>query len=152
MSESGVDRPRPGAVTTAFLALVTAVGFGVAEAGVHTVGQLGEPAADLGSVAGGLLVRAVIYTVVLGVAWRMLRGDRWARLMLTFGIGLIGSASLLVEPIAALAAAGSIGGALPDPTVENILVVLTRVGHICAVLVAIPAMYTPAARAWFRGR
>ncbi|NKY56001.1 hypothetical protein [Nocardia flavorosea] len=138
--------PRPRSVTLAFRALVAAVGFGVAETAVHSVGQFGQ-STELGSLIAGWLIRTGIYVVVLVAAWRMLRGDRWARLMLALGIGVLGTASLLVEPLTALLAAD--GDLLPDTTVENALVAITRVGHICAVLIAIPAMYTPEARAWF---
>ena len=140
--------PRPRSVTLAFSALVAAVGFGVAETAVHSTGQFGQ-SIGLGSLATGWLIRTGIYVVVLVVAWRMLRGDRWARLALALGIGILGTASLLVEPLTALVAAEGTGGLLPDATVENVLVAITRIGHICAVLIAIPAMYTPAARAWF---
>lgn len=141
---------RPAAVTTAFCALVAAVGFGIAETAVHAVGRLDGSTA--GSLAVGLLIRAGVYLVVLGVAWRMLRGDRWARLTLAVGIGVIGSASLLIEPISAVVAAGSLADPLVGMTAAEVVVGLNRAGHICAVLVAIPAMYTPAARAWFRIR
>lgn len=140
--------PRPQSVTLAFRALVAAVGFGVAETAVHSSGQFGQ-STGLGALAAGWLLRTGIYVVVLVVAWRMLHGDRWARLMLALGIGVLGTASLLVEPLTALLAADSAGDLLPDTTVENALVAITRIGHICAVLIAIPAMYTPQARAWF---
>ncbi|MFI1463013.1 hypothetical protein [Nocardia carnea] len=140
--------PRPRSVTLAFRALVAAVGFGVAETAVHSVVQFGQ-STGFGSLAAGWLMRTGIYVVVLVVAWRMLRGDRWARLTLALGIGVFGTASLLVEPLSALVAADSAGDLLPDTTVENALVAITRIGHFCTVLIAIPAMYTPEARAWF---
>ena len=140
--------PRPRSVTLAFRALVAAVGFGIAETAVRGVGQVGQ-STGLGSLAAGWLIRTGIYVVVLMVAWRMLRGDRWARLTLALGIGLVGTASLLVEPLTALLAADSAGDLLPDPALGNVLIAITRIGHLCAGLIAIPAMYTPAARAWF---
>ncbi|MBF6349792.1 hypothetical protein IU448_12275 [Nocardia flavorosea] len=53
------------------------------------------------------------------------------------------------RPLTALCAADSVADVLPDATAGNVLVAITRAGHICAVLIAIPAMHTPAARAWF---
>jgi hypothetical protein len=47
-----------------------------------------------------------------------------------------------------LAAAGT--GVFTDVSAATVVLALTRAGHICAVFVAIPAMYTPSARAWFR--
>lgn len=144
---------RPPAVTTAFAALVAAVGFGIAETAVRsTEALLSGHSAGPGSLAAGWLVRAAVYLVVLGAGWRMLRGDRWARLALTAGVGVFGLASLLAEPLAALSAAGSGAELFAGPAGTTVLVVITRVGHICAVFVAVPAMYTPAARAWFRPR
>ncbi|WP_327148714.1 hypothetical protein [Nocardia sp. NBC_01329] len=139
---------RPAAVTTAFVALMAAVGWGVAETVVHSVGLLTDNAADIGSLAGNWLFRSVVYGVVLAVAWRMSRGDRWARVLLTAGIGVIGTASLVVEPIRMFAASGT--DVFTDLSATTVLVALTRIGHLCAVFVAIPAMYTPAARSWFR--
>lgn len=148
---AAVTTLRPRSVTLAFRALVAAVGFGVAETAVRGVGQFGQ-SAELGSLAAGWLLRTGIYAVVLVVAWRMLRGDRWARIALTVGIGVLGTASLLVEPFTAVAAAEHAADLLPEATVENVLVVIARVGHIGAVLIAVPAMYTPAARGWFARR
>lgn len=139
---------RPAAVTTAFVALVAAVGWGVAETVVRSVSLLHDNAADIGSLAGNWLLRSVVYVVVLGAARQMSRGDRWARVLLTAGIGVFGTASLVVEPIRMFAATGT--DLFTDLGATTVLVALTRVGHLCAVFIAIPAMYTPAARAWFR--
>ncbi|MGW1743095.1 hypothetical protein ACWCPQ_30300 [Nocardia sp. NPDC001965] len=139
---------RPTAVTTAFAAMVAAVGWGIAETVVRSVNLLNGEVADIGSLAGGWLVRAVVYLVVLGTARRMSRGDRWARALLTAGIGVIGTASLVVEPIRMFAASGT--QLFADLGATTVLVAITRIGHLGAVFVAIPAMYTPAARAWFR--
>ncbi|WP_051026925.1 hypothetical protein [Nocardia higoensis] len=148
----GTEKPasRPAAVTTAFVALIAALVFGVAETAVRSADVLlSDEAAEPRSLAIGWLTRATIYAVVLAAGWRMLRGDRWARIAITFGIGVVGLASLLVEPIAALAA-GEAGAALADVDTESALVAIARIGHVCAVLVAVPAMYASAARAWFR--
>lgn len=143
--------PRPAAVTIAFVALVAAVGCGIAETAVRSAETLlTGHAAGPGSLATGWFVRAVVYSVVLGAGWRMLRGDHRARLALTGGIGVFGSASLLAEPIAMLSTTGSGAGPTADVSGVTALVVIIRAGHICAVLVAVPAMYTPAARTWFR--
>lgn len=139
--------PRPAAVTTAFVALVAAVGCGIAETAVRGALLLGD-AADIGVLTGGWLLRSGIYLGVLGVSWRMLRGERWARNLLTVGIGVLGTASLMVEPVRMLAAGGT--GVFADMSAATVFLALTRAGHICAVFVAIPAMYTPGARAWFR--
>ncbi|MGW0007781.1 hypothetical protein [Nocardia grenadensis] len=137
---------RPAAVTIAFVALVAAVGCGITEAAVR--GALLGDAADIGELTGGWLLRAGIYLAVLGVAWRMLRGERWARNLLAAGIGVVGTASLVVEPVRMLANGGA--GVFADMSAATVFLALTRAGHLCAVFVAIPAMYTRGARAWFR--
>ncbi|WP_063062768.1 hypothetical protein [Nocardia sienata] len=139
--------PRPGVVTAAFVALVAAVGCGIAETAVRGTLMLREDA-DIGSLIGGWLPRTAIYLVVLGIAWRLLRGERWARNLLTVGIGVLGTASLVVEPVRMLATAGT--GVFTDMGTATVLLALIRAGHICAVFIAIPAMYTPTARTWFR--
>ncbi|MFI2335678.1 hypothetical protein ACH474_20005 [Nocardia rhamnosiphila] len=138
---------RPAAVTTAFVALVAAVGCGIAETAVRGA-RLPDDVTDIGALTAGWLPRTAIYLVVLGIAWRMLRGERWARNLLTVGIGVVGTASLVVEPVRMLAAEGA--GVFTDMGTGTVFLALTRAGHICAVFVAIPAMYTPSARAWFR--
>ncbi|MEV3963646.1 hypothetical protein AB0M34_22600 [Nocardia sp. NPDC050193] len=153
MNDTALARPdsplarRPTAVATAFVALVAAVGCGITETAARGALLLGD-AAGVDVLIGGWLLRTGIYLGVLGVAWRMLRGDRWARNLLTVGIGVLGTASLVVEPVRILAAAGT--GVFADMSTATVFLALTRVGHICAVFVAIPAMYTPSARAWFR--
>ncbi|MGA6203933.1 hypothetical protein ACPESR_04170 [Nocardia testacea] len=139
--------PRPTAVTTAFVALVAAVGCGITETAVR--GALLPDEADIGALIGGWLLRTGIYLGVLVVAWRMLRGERWAVYLLTVGIGVLGTASLVVEPVRLLAAGGT--GIFADMSATTILLASIRAGHICAVFVAIPAMHIPSARAWFRG-
>lgn len=139
--------PRPTAVTAAFVAFVAAVGCGIAETAVRGTLML-RADADIGALVGGWLLRTAIYLVVLGVAWRILRGERWARNLLTVGIGVLGTASLVVEPVRMLATAGT--GVFTDMSIATILLAITRAGHICAVFIAIPAMYAPTARVWFR--
>jgi hypothetical protein len=146
-------RPRtdpPRSVSVAFTGLVTALLCGVGEAITYTAVQLDRPNADIGSLTTGLAVRGVIYLVVLGVAIRMTRGARWARIVLTFGIGVIGLASLIIEPLAATLSAKEIGDLFDNLTASAMIIGTFRTGHVLAVLVAIPAMYRPSARRYFR--
>ncbi|MEV6137121.1 hypothetical protein AB0L63_13890 [Nocardia sp. NPDC051990] len=142
------DAPR--SVSVAFTALVIALLCGVGEAITHTAVQLDRPDADIGSLATGLAIRAGIYLVVLGVAVRMARGARWARMALTFGIGVIGLASLIIEPLAATLSAKQIGDLFDNLTASAVINGTFRTAHVLAVLVAIPAMYHPTARRYFR--
>ncbi|WP_194817004.1 hypothetical protein [Nocardia sp. XZ_19_385] len=140
--------PRP--VALAFGALVVALLAGVAEALAQTALLLERSDADLGGLATGLAMRAVLYLVVLAVAIRMTHGDRWARVALTFGIGVLGLASLLVEPIRAVLSTDDIGTLFDGVTASGVGIAIFRAIHVAAVLVAIPAMYHRIARPYFR--
>ncbi|MEV0298114.1 hypothetical protein [Nocardia sp. NPDC050710] len=139
----------PRAVSVAFGGLVVALVAGVAEAIAQATIALERPPTDLPALATGLL-RGAIYLAVLLVAVRMTHGDRWARLTLTFGIGVLGLTSLIVEPLRALSNADDFGDLFTDVTMSDLTIAALRAIHVLAVLVAIPAMYTPTARRHFR--
>ncbi|KAA8886700.1 hypothetical protein F3087_20935 [Nocardia colli] len=140
--------PRP--VLVAFAGLVVALLAGVAEAIEQSALLLERDEVDVAGLATGLTVRLGIYLVVLLVAIRMTHGARWARLLLTFGIGVIGLLSLIIEPLAALLSADRFGDLFAHLSIESVVIGLFRTIHVVAVLIAIPAMYHPAARRFFR--
>ncbi|MFQ6394562.1 hypothetical protein ACLMAJ_13980 [Nocardia sp. KC 131] len=140
----------PRAVSVAFTGLVVALLCGVGEALTYVATKLDGPNADVGSLAGGLAVRGVIYLAVLAVAIRMTHGARWARIVLTIGIGVVGLISLIIEPAAATLSAKEIGDLFDNLSLSAVLTGIFRTGHVLAVLIAIPAMYHPAARRYFR--
>ncbi|MFB8279899.1 hypothetical protein [Nocardia colli] len=140
--------PRP--VLVAFVGLVVALLAGVAEAIEQSALLLERDEVDVAGLATGLTVRLGIYLVVLLVAIRMTHGARWARLLLTFGIGVIGLLSLIIEPLAALLSADRFGDLFAHLSLESVVIGLFRTIHVVAVLIAIPAMYHPAARRFFR--
>ncbi|MFI9406032.1 hypothetical protein [Nocardia sp. NPDC052316] len=147
---SGAPVQPPRAIRIAYLGMAVALLAGVAEGIVRAAAVLERQEADLAGLATGLAVRLGIYLVVLMVTVRMTHGARWARLVLTFGIGVIGLLSLVIEPLAALLSADEFGDLFANITVESATVGLFRAIHIAAVLVAIPAMYHPEARRFFR--
>ncbi|MFF3227867.1 hypothetical protein ACFYV7_34080 [Nocardia suismassiliense] len=146
---SGAPVEPPRAIRIAYLGMVVALLAGVAEAIVRIAALLEREEVDVASLATGLAMRLGIYLVVLLVAIRMTHGARWARLVLTVGIGVIGLLSLVIEPLAALLSADKFGDLFANTTVESATIGLFRVIHIVAVLVAIPAMYHPEARRFF---
>lgn len=103
--------------------------------------------ADTGAAA--LLWRGALYLLVLAVVLRMVHGDRWARALLTVGIGVAGLASLVVEPAARLLSADSLTDPLAALDGQGLLLAALRAVHVLAVLVAVPAMYVGTARSWF---
>ncbi|WP_280252939.1 hypothetical protein [Nocardia abscessus] len=140
----------PRAVRVAFLALVVALLAGAAEAVVRAV--LAFPESDPASLAAGLGTRAAIYLLVLAVAVRPTYGDRWARLLITVGIGVFGLLSLIIEPLAAAMSADEVRDVFWNASAASLLLAALRTVHVIAVLIAIPALYTSTARRHFRKR
>ncbi|WP_431967263.1 hypothetical protein [Nocardia sp. bgisy134] len=138
--------PRPVALAAA--AFVVALLAGVAEALARAAMTLDRPDADVSGLALESAVRGAIYLVVFTVVVRMTRGGRIARLALALGLGVLGLASLLVEPLTTLAA----DGLDLSVTASSLTLGTLRAIHVLAVLVAIPAMYAPGAREYFARR
>ncbi|MGK8521719.1 hypothetical protein ACRS6B_09270 [Nocardia asteroides] len=134
----------------AFGALVVALAAGIAEALARAA--LAFPVADPASLATGLVVRTALYALVLAVSVRMTRGDRWARLLITVGIGVFGLLSLIVEPLATVMSANELSDVFRDAAPATLLLAALRTVHVAAVAIAVPALYTRSARRYFRER
>ncbi|MGQ4600142.1 hypothetical protein [Nocardia sp. R6R-6] len=139
----------PRAVRIAFVALVVALLAGVVEAIARAAVAFDADPADL---AAGFGIRIAIYLVVLAVAMRMFRGERWARLLITVGVGVFGLLSLSIEPLATAMSAKELRDLVTDVTPASVTLGVIRAIHIAAVLVAVPALYTRGARRWFGKR
>ncbi|NLU71323.1 hypothetical protein HCC61_01175 [Streptomyces sp. HNM0575] len=129
---------------------MTAVAAGVFET-ILAVGRLVADSSDsTGEIAVGLAVRLPVFAAALLVALRMRRGHGWARIALALGLGVVGMASMLIEPIQALAE-GRIMGMEPAQ-IETIDLAFgaSRVLHVAAVLAAVVLMFVPAANSYFR--
>lgn len=100
--------------------------------------MLDQPEANVGGVLAALAVRAGIYLAVAAVALRMAGGARWARTTLALGLGVVGLASLLIEPLTSVLSGADI---TIDWGPEPLALGLFRVIHIVAVLIAVPAMF-----------
>ncbi|MEV6389612.1 hypothetical protein [Nocardia xishanensis] len=144
-SSRASDAPRSVALAAGFVVALLA---GVGEALARAAMTLERPDADVSSLVIGSAVRGAIYLIVFAIVVRMTRGDRAARLVLALGIGILGLASLLVEPLTTLATDGLDLSVTPSSLAIGTL----RTIHVLAVLVAIPAMYAPGARAYFARR
>ncbi|MEV6767226.1 hypothetical protein AB0N05_01190 [Nocardia sp. NPDC051030] len=130
---------RPPSVTLAFRAIVAALLAGVAETVVHVARTLAD-GDGMGELVPGLLMRTFIYLLVLTVAYRMADGSRWARAALVGGLGILGLASLVIEPLGAITSADGPGDLFADWTPTSWVICLFRVLHVIAVLIAVPAM------------
>ncbi|MEU5952875.1 hypothetical protein [Streptomyces sp. NPDC047525] len=149
---SGGGEPAPPpAVRAAFALWITAVVAGFFET-VLMVGRLiSDGDTSAGEIAGGLLVRMTVFSAAVLVAVQLRRGRNWARLTLAVGLGVLGTLSLVVEPVRWLAD-HPLGDAFRDLDVVDVLFGASRVLHLSAVLAAMVLMFAPTANAWFRAR
>ncbi|WP_405977877.1 hypothetical protein [Streptomyces sp. NBC_00158] len=147
-------RPAPAAppapVRTAHVLWLTAVAAGAFE----TVLAVGRMAADgtgsAGEIGTGLAVRLTVFTLAVLCARRMRDGARWARVTLAVGLGVLGTASMVVPPLGHLADGGSVADALSRAGALDLVFGASRAVHVAAVLVAVALMFRPAANAYFR--
>ncbi|MEU7576963.1 hypothetical protein AB0B50_05075 [Streptomyces sp. NPDC041068] len=147
----GADEPpAPPAVRTAFALWLTAVAAGVFETVLAVAGAVADGDASTGGLVSGLLLRMAVFSAAVLVAVRMRRGANWARLTLAGGLGVLGTLSLVVEPVRWLADGHGLGDAVRDAGVLDVLFGGSRVLHLTAVLTATALMFRPAANAWFR--
>ena len=136
-------RTVPGPVRLAVAAWLTAIGAGVAE----TLVRLAMPDPPTGTE---LAVRFAIYAGLAVLVLALRSGRHAVRLALTVLLGGLGLLSLLGEPAAWLRDGGSIEAFLGAADTLTWAIVLVRALHVGAVLVALAAMYRPAANAYFR--
>ncbi|MEU1428051.1 hypothetical protein ABZ412_13345 [Nocardia sp. NPDC005746] len=137
--KSAAGWERPARAVLAYRAVVVALVAGVAETLLRAARVLEDPGVGLPGVAAGLGIRAAIYLTVFWLAARMLFGSRWARAILVVGLGTVGLASLVAEPLSALLEADSTGALFTGWTPASVLIGLFRAAHILAVLIAVPA-------------
>ncbi|MFD1828561.1 hypothetical protein ACFSJS_02635 [Streptomyces desertarenae] len=140
----------PAPVRAAFALWVAAVAAGAFE----TVLAVGRPAAEgpdsAAEIATGLAVRLPVFTAALLVALRMRRGYGWARIGLTLGLGVVGTASMVIAPIHALAEGRTPGAVLREAGAVDLVFGASRVVHVAAVLSAVVLMFLPTANRYFR--
>jgi hypothetical protein len=135
----------PTAVRAAFGLWLLAVGAGAFETVVMLAGGA---AGDNPTV--GVVVRGTIYAVVVLIALRMRAGRRWARLTLALALGIVGTLSLVMEPIGWLMDGNSLSTQLADADLTWWLTAAARTVHIAAVWSAVPLMFVPSANHYFR--
>lgn len=130
---------RPQQAVLAFRAVVAALIFGIAETLMRASILLDRPGETVASIGPALLIRVAIYVAVFAVAARMLTGSRWARWVLVIGLGTVGLASLVIEPLRAVLDAEHPGDLFAGWTWQSAALGVFRAGHVIAVLVAVPA-------------
>ncbi|MFD9375330.1 hypothetical protein ACFWBH_07280 [Streptomyces sp. NPDC059999] len=141
----------PTTVRAAHALWMTAVAAGVFET-VLSISRMPVDGRAADVIGVGLAFRLAVFTAAVLTTLRMRAGAHWARLALALGLGILGTASLVVEPLGYLLDGGSIASAAERADGGARIFAASRAVHVAAVLTAVFLMFRPASNAWFRGR
>ena len=119
----------------AVLALSAALAAGL----VEMIAQL-WPLDDLGAESGSIAVRLFIYAAVAVLIVLFAQGRQWARMTLLVGLGVIGTASLILEPLAWLFDEPDFGAFFAALDPPGAVILFSRLAHIAAVVIGVFAM------------
>ncbi len=153
--------PPPGVpkeVQASFLLWLTAVAAGVLETIIRIIDELamgwasgsGEETEVTGAIS-NVVIRVIVYTLVVYIITRMRLGKRWPRLTLAVLLGVIGTLSLIIDPISWLAGGNSLSEVFTEANLLFFLIAPIRTVHLAAVISALVLMFLPAADTYFRG-
>jgi hypothetical protein len=148
----------PKEVQASFLLWLTAVVAGVLETIIRVIDALAISWAsdssgemDVTGVISGVVIRVIVYTLVVYIITRMRLGKRWARLTLAVLLGVVGTLSLVIDPISWLAGGNSLSDVFTQADLLFFLIAPIRSVHLAAVIAALVFMFLPAANTYFRG-
>jgi hypothetical protein len=148
----------PKEVQASFLLWLTAVTAGVLETIIRVIDALALGWAsgsggqtDVTGVISGVVIRVIVYTLVVYIITRMRLGKRWARLTLAVLLGVIGTLSLVIDPISWLAGGNSLSEVFTEADLLFFLIAPIRTVHLAAVIAALVFMFLPAANTYYRG-
>ncbi|MCU1643295.1 MAG: hypothetical protein JWN03_3570 [Nocardia sp.] len=133
-------RDHASLLSMAYRAIVVALLAGAGETLLHVVLALRDHDMAARTLLPVLIVRGASYLAVFVVALRMVADVRWARGVLVFGLGTLGLASLVVEPLTAVLTADRFADLFAHWTPAAVTLGVFRGVHIAAVLVALTAM------------
>jgi hypothetical protein len=153
--------PPPGVpkeVQASFLLWLSAVAAGALETIIRVIGALATGLAsgsggetDVTGVISNVVIRVIVYTLVVYIITRMRLGKRWARITLAVLLGMIGTLSLIIDPISWLAGGNSLSDVFTEANLLFFLIAPIRTIHLAAVVAALALMFFPAANTYFRG-
>lgn len=103
-----------------------------------------------GPESSGLFVRVIVYGVAVYVIPQMRLGKSWARLTLAVLLGVVGTLSLVVDPISWLAEGNSLREVFPQADLLFFIIAPIRAVHLAAVIAALVFMFLPVANTYFR--
>ena len=140
----------PLAVRRAHGLWLLAVVAGIYETGLAIAHGYPEAEITTDQLVANLLVRGAVFGLAIFLAQRMRGGSNAARWVLTGLLGVVGLGSLLYRP-------GRVGARRAHPADLDFsalewIFATSRVVHVCAVVGALAAMFTPDANRWFAPR
>jgi hypothetical protein len=147
----------PKEVQASFLLWLSAVAAGVLETIIRVIDALlvgwasgsGGEADFIGAIS-NVVIRVIVYTLVVYIVTQMRLGKRWARLTLAVLLGVIGTLSLVIDPISWLADGNSLREVFTEANLLFFLIAPIRTIHLAAVIAALVLMFLPAANTYFR--
>jgi hypothetical protein len=140
----------PKEVQRAYTFWILAIVSGMAETIFVVTDSLLKNATSIQGLVMGILVRGIIYTIFIFVTIQMRKRKNWARITLAIGLGIVGTLSLIIDPISWLMKGHAISEAFVGLNVWSILFTLSRIIHIICVFAALFWMYRPNANQYFR--
>jgi hypothetical protein len=141
----------PKEVQTSFLLWLTAVAAGVLETIIRVIDSLSVASGSGGEAeVTGVVIRVIVYAVAVYIIAQMRLGKRWARLTLAVLLGVIGTLSLVIDPISWLAGGNSLREVFTQADLLFAFVAPIRAVHLAAVIAALVFMFLPAANNYFR--
>jgi hypothetical protein len=142
--------PIPLTVRASFALWLVAVAAGLFET-VLVVGEMvANGSGSAREITVGVAIRLSVFTAAVVTALYMRRGRNWARTALALGLGVLGTASLVAEPISKLVHGEAVGAALSQANALELVFGVSRALHVSAVLIAVVLMFQPAANAYSR--
>ncbi len=136
----------PKEVQASFLLWLAALAAGVAET-IFGIVNFDPPATEMFFM---LAVRLIVTTVLVYIIAQMRLGKNWARITLVVLLGVIGTLSLVFDPVSWLIEGNSPGELLQDADLAFVVLAAIRIVHLAAVLAALVFMFRPAANDYFR--
>ncbi|NUR86022.1 MAG: hypothetical protein HOY71_18230 [Nonomuraea sp.] len=140
----------PPVVHAAAMLWLAAVAAGAFEAVLMIGRELYEGTSGVLDLLPGAGFRLAVFAGAVFLALRLREGHNWARLTLAGTLGVLGTLSLVVEPVRWLLDGGSIAEWAAGADALTWVFVVSRVLHLTAVLGAVTLMFQPRANAFFR--
>ncbi|MFC7550821.1 hypothetical protein [Plantactinospora sp. GCM10030261] len=140
----------PPAVRTASLLWLAAVAAGGFETLLALTDLLRQGDASTTEIVTGVGIRVVVFLLATWLAVRLRSGANWARLTLAVLLGVLGTLSLVVDPVRWLVEGNSLSAAIAGAGPLALTFAGSRILHVGFVIAAMVLMFQPAANSYFR--